>query len=889
MTGLREACQLFTAEARASPFSTWLIVENEDIRRHVFKHITTPVLADRITTPKSLAQTILQEQRIPIRIIPPEEQFLLFSRFADEVFDSATKTLTENLIDLYITLIINKAACPTDTQKGKNAAAVFSRYEEWCKTHKATDSITAMRPAIQFAKKMQPTTCIIYSLKRPTPLAAELLAAFSAEPQVIPAAATQTLPDTLKEVAIYKNVREEISQTLEKICRLEEEGVKGEDILLITPSLQSSLPLIEEISRGFFVNHSQRLTFSVSEKKSIQNMPLIRAVLAWVSAARNADENDLAQILDCSAFRFHREGITSGRFRKAVKMVGAPKNNAAWIPTLQKLEATRRHDWQKAEDEKLKTVITFILETAKRRQQSAKTLRERIAALRADLEELGWTTIPLSKTEDAARTAFLHLLERLEAAGTADECCSITDFSAILSRGCRKNAGIPYEENETAFRIGKIRSAAGIKVPHVFIIGLTSKNIPNISATLPLLTIAETKTLLPDRYRESAEDTAYYFDAAMDSASVSLHLSYAESDGANSCSPSPYLTRYAEGTPAKLLELIHSVSGNQKIAGRCIADHTNPAGVVCGIRDLQDTATRIEIEGIARKTAGEYTAVFSETEEVATFRETYREKQSISPTFLEKYVECPYAWYLTHHLHLENPKDFSAETIQIGQVMHRVLERYFTNHDCITEENADAAFKELAELTIEEMENAGIPTPSWKAKTIGYVGNEEIESTLKKLIEEEIQFSRQGFRTSPEWLEREVTAEFDDVTISGRVDRVLMKENGEFMVLDYKTGTVKTQSDAKAGKVLQIPLYTEAVRQETGGTPKIGCYLQIAPDKAEVHSLYKDGAEKVIADAKQKTTEILEAIQNGICSTTAGCSAKFCAYKHICRRGESDE
>ena len=879
---LETACRLFAENAKTNPFNTWLIVENEDVRRRAFEILNTPVLETRITTVKTLAHTILAEQNAKIRIIPPEEQYLLFSAFAKEIFDKnfAVKTLTENLIDLYITLRLNKTACPTDTEKGKNAAEVFSRYDEWCEINHAADAISAIAYALPFAEQMKPEFCLFFKLQSITPLAESLLSAFAPDAVIIkPESPTETLPETVQEISAYKTVREELSQTLEKICRLEESGVSGSDILLLAPSLQTLLPLLEEITAEFYVNKTLPLTFKTSERKSILNLPLIRSILAFLSAARNPKETDLALILESPHFRFRQSKVRAGQLRKAVKMTGCTN----WRSLQSRLEPTRKHDWQKGEDAKLQEVLCDILDTAEARQKTAHTLRERIAALRADLHDHGWMDAALTKTENAARTAFLNLLDRLESAGTADFRCSLSDFQTILTRGCKKNAGISYPENETAFHVGKIRSAAGTKTPHVFIVGLTAKNIPNISATLPLLTVQETKTLLPDRYRKAAEDTSYYLSAALESASTALYLSYAESNGRNSESPSPYLTRLAEAKPAELLPLTHSVFGNQKTAGRLIAERKDLPEIF-GVRNLEDTAVRIRIENCDRKEQGDYTAYFSEE----AFEAEYAQKEQVSPTFLEEYAACPFFWYLKHHLRLENPQDFTAENIRIGTVMHAVLEKYFRKHECITREMQEEAYAELSSLLQEEMEKTGITTPSWKAVSLQYLGFEEIESALKTLIEKEIELSEEGFITKPEWLERDVSAVFDDITVSGRVDRVVMRDN-EFRVLDYKTGKLKTANDVKEGKALQLPAYTEGIVQETGLTPLVGYYLHIAPTDVDMKDLYKTGAFEMIYAARNHITEILSSIRSGACGVNANCNKPYCAYRSICRKEEGGD
>ena len=879
---LETACSLFLEHAKTNPFDTWLIVENEDIKRRAFEIIQTPVLETRITTVKTLAHTILTEKNSGIRIISPEEQYLLFSAYGKEIFGKtlATKTLTENLIDLYITLTLNKTACPTDTEKGKYAAEVFSRYAEWCRKNHAADAISAISYAVPYAEQMHPAFCICAKLQSITPLAETLLSAFSPDAlRIEPGMPDMTLPKTVQEISAYKNLREELAQTMEKICRLEESGISGSDILLLAPSLQTLLPLLEEITADFYINQSIPLTFKTSERKSILNLPLIRAVLAFVSAAKNPQETDLSLILESPHFRFRQSRVRAGQLRKAVKMTGCTN----WRSIESLLAPSRKHDWQKSEDAKLQAVLCDILDTAESRQKTAKTLRERIAALRADLLDIGWMYAPLTGTESAARTAFLRLLERLESAGTADLRCSLSEFQAILARGCKKNAGIPYPENETAFRLGKIRSAAGTKTPYVFIVGLTAKNIPNISATLPLLTVRETKALLPDRYKKAAEDTAYYLAEALHSASTALYLSYAESNGRNSESPSPYLTRFAEPKPAKQLELLHAVSGNQKTAGRLIAEQKELPPVF-GIRDLADTAVRIKIENCDRYAPGDYTACFAGD----SFDAEYAQKEHVSPTFLENYALCPFSWYLTHHLHLENPQDFTAEHIRIGTVMHNVLEQYFRKHPCITADMREDAYTEISSLLREEMEKTGIDTPSWKAKYLQYCGFEMLESALQKIIDTEIQLAEEGFSTGPEWLERDVSAVFDGITVSGRVDRVILR-GSEFRVLDYKTGKPKNKSDVPKGLVLQLPAYTEGIAQETALTPLTGYYLQTSPTHVGVIDLFPAGAYVMITEAKERISEILASIRSGVCAAKPDCGVKYCAYRSICRNDDGGE
>ncbi len=876
---LETACRRFTEKAKINPFNTWLIVENEDIRQRAFELIKTPVLQTRITTVKTLAHTLLKEQNTGIRIIPPEEQYLLFLRFSKDIFDknSTAKTITENLIDLYITITINQKTCPTETEKGKNAAKVFSRYKNWCEEHRAADAITALCFAKDAAENAKPAYCLCYKLQSITPLAESLLIAFAPNAERIePETSDTLLPETLQEVCVYKTLREEISAVLDTICHLEESGVAGSDITVLVPSLQTILPLFAETCAEFTVNNTLPLTFVTTNQQPIQNIPLIRAALAFATAANHPKETDLAAILECPQFSLHRRNIHAGTLRKAVKMTGCTE----WRTLAKRLEPNRNHDWQKVEDENLQEILNTILDAAETRQSTARTLKDRIHALKADLDELGWTNAPAPLTEDTARTAFLNLLNRLETAKISDMQCGAAEFSAILARGCRKNAGIPYPENETAFRLGKIRGAAGTRTPYVFIINLTAKNLPNISATLPLLTVPETKALLPDRYRKAAEDTTYYLSEALKSATNALYLSYAESNGKTRESPSPYLTRLTEAIPAECISAEHSLLENQKRAGKTIANGKIPQDTF-GIRDLNSTADRIRIENFNRKERGEYTAHFND----GRLNKDYTEKQ-VSATFLENYAACPFNWYLQNHLRLENPKNFSAENIKIGTVMHRVLERYFKKHGKIEEDKTNDAYEELISLLREEMDNTGIKTPSWKAKYLNYEGY-TTESPIRQLIEYEAGLSAKGFTTPPEWIERYICASFEGITVSGIADRVILKD-GCYQVIDYKTGKSKEKADVKTGTALQLPIYSAGISQETGMTPLCGNYIRIAPDSFETKSLF-DNPETMIHDAANLIADIISRIRSGDCGVNPACKNSYCPAKTICRREEGGE
>lgn len=264
-----------------------------------------------------------------------------------------------------------------------------------------------------------------------------------------------------------------------------------------------------------------------------------------------------------------------------------------------------------------------------------------------------------------------------------------------------------------------------------------------IEGTIPLLNAGETKRIQPDRILDLLDSSRYYFHAAILAAKDQLVLSCAASDGDKNLTPSPYLTRLAEPALKSQTFLSHSLNQNQFLAGEHLAAGKEEAcSDLFGTSQLADTAERIGIETIDRiGPVGIYDADFSESELAAQFAETYTKKSEFAPTVLEKYKECPFKWYLSKHLYLEDPADFSAESIIVGTVMHKVMERFFKEYTKpLTEENENEATLFLEKLVTEEFANRGIKTPSWRSKLNGYLGEGGLVNSCQKIIELEMQY-----------------------------------------------------------------------------------------------------------------------------------------------------
>ncbi len=897
----------YTTLAKTDPLRTWILFENTDLANAAVKKLREEgaILPDHITTIKGLAKSILRSLSPTARIIDPEEQHLIFARIGADVWGKKriTDTQTENLVNLFITLKTNKLVLPTGEDKLNDFREIFRQYEQFSLENDCCDSILAIERAARIAGEMDIGTVLCYALYKPSPLAGDLLLALKGTIITRPPANENltVLPKPCKGVYQYTDTRTELRSVLESIASRIESGTSPKDISLLAPSLTSALPLLDELVPDFSVLRDgtrHPLRFTAGEDIPIENLPPVRCALAWLSAfAFDCGIEDLKIIIDSPYFTLKTDRLTAGKLEKAGIITKTEKGRATWGTISERFAAARKKEMTD-QDTAFQASLDRLLDRLDQNFKPAAGLAEHCTALKTDLSSLGWTNIPMKPQDEAARHAFLRLLDKLALTSLAERKYTVREFYAMLCRFCEKTTKISYAESETAFFAGDLRSVASTKIPYVFITGLSADRLPRIEATIPLLNAQETARIQPDRGQNLLDASRYYFHAAALTSEKQLTLSCAGHDGEKSLTPSPYLTRLAEPEPKSSGFLAHSTTANQTKAGELLAaGRENECAGLFGIPSLQTAAEIIGIETVDRtKPPGIYDANFADDPLAEAFAASYTKKTEFAPTVLERYRECPFKWYLADHLRLENPADFSAERIIVGTVMHKAMERFFREYTRpLTAEKEQEATDFLKTIVTEEFSNRRITTPSWKSMLNGYLGEGGLESSCKTIIQMENGFYAAGFRTSADWLEQKVSADIpggEPFTVSGWVDRVMFNEqNREFAVVDYKTGKVKTGSDLEAGTALQIPLYTEAVRQMTGCTPQPGTYLKIAPDKVKNENPYFSRNKQNMSVEEVKDAvfgfcrETRESMKAGKCAvvSTENCPDAYCQYRKICR------
>ncbi len=182
-------------------------------------------------------------------------------------------------------------------------------------------------------------------------------------------------------------------------------------------------------------------------------------------------------------------------------------------------------------------------------------------------------------------------------------------------------------------------------------------------------------------------------------------------------------------------------------------------------------------------------------------------KDHYSVTDLEKYVRCPYQYYLNSLL----PRsDDDARPRYAGVMVHKVLEGvYQENHDL------EEAIQEGVKAYLDERDSRGDPALPYDEVLI-----ELTKTNLRRyvpLVRAQTQHSHIVATYSEKRVKWTLEDDHGSYPFSGCIDAILVGEKGKeryYILLDYKTGSEEFRPyEAFLGASIQLPLYALALMQ----------------------------------------------------------------------------
>lgn len=216
---------------------------------------------------------------------------------------------------------------------------------------------------------------------------------------------------------------------------------------------------------------------------------------------------------------------------------------------------------------------------------------------------------------------------------------------------------------------------------------------------------------------------------------------------------------------------------------------------------------------------------------------------------LEKFVACPFNYYMTYTLKLKEKKEYKLSKLDMGSIMHKVLEDFskflIINNigfeDILGNERLIKQAQEQISKSIDDIFESMYVKYIASAK-YAYLSSKLKKGMLKVIIAISKSFTQSEFRPLGYELEFDNGKLFAPIEIQlenghkmflrGKIDRVdtaKIKENVYLRVVDYKSSAKDLKlSDVKEGISLQLMTYMSALLDNSSKIDSSHCVLPAA-------------------------------------------------------------
>ena len=275
----------------------------------------------------------------------------------------------------------------------------------------------------------------------------------------------------------------------------------------------------------------------------------------------------------------------------------------------------------------------------------------------------------------------------------------------------------------------------------------------------------------------------------------------------------------------------------------------------------------------------------------------------ISPTRLEFLAKCPFAYFLRHVLKIEPPEEVEfdpttwLDALTRGQLLHRIFEDFYREiidrSELPVKETHLDELNKVARKRIEAQKEE-IPPPS--ELVYSYESTELLDS-VQVFLQSEIEHAESSQPVLLEFYLDKVPLILPSgkkIYINGKIDRVDKDTTGNYLALDYKTGSTYIYTEQRyyrGGRQLQHALYALALEEK---------FKELYPDQdievsggGYVFPTVKGEGERYIRYYYLKDKEeFLELLDNLLAIIESGNyimtdhekDCKFCDYHLVCER-----
>jgi ATP-dependent helicase/DNAse subunit B len=477
---------------------------------------------------------------------------------------------------------------------------------------------------------------------------------------------------------------------------------------------------------------------------------------------------------------------------------------------------------------------------------------ERLRALRGlyrlarPPEELSHETALEWRSQGAALDGFDEALEETASALDAGRLLPLEEFWRLLKAILRLKPLRLADARRNVVHVLSAPEARQWELPVVFVCGMTEKGFPKFHAQNPFFPDAA-RCRLNDagiRVRTAAEferEERALFESAISRGSMQVMLSYPEFDA-----------RGERGLPSIFLE---DLALEPEEARRVRPGPRRPPFRETGPAEIRAP----ELLRVLREKTGR-----------------------VSPTALERYLQCPFQYFGGRVLRLAAPPPRPQDRLDFavqGEIVHAALAQWYAGA-----RDMSALFERLFEDAVEE-----------RAVPRGY----HVERLRNAMLEDLLAFAgdarwpRAGFTSK-----MECDFEFalsDSVSLRGKIDRLDIAPDGRAWVVDYKySAAQRTRQRLTDENLLQAPLYFLAAEKFFGVKPAGMFFVALKggvnyagwshdPVGALRHEEVPDGWAETAAE---RALLAVEEIRAGRVVAAPGDDVRcdYCDFRDICRK-----
>ncbi len=545
-----------------------------------------------------------------------------------------------------------------------------------------------------------------------------------------------------------------------------------------------------------------------------------------------------------------------------------------------------------------------------------------------------------------ALARFYRLLDELATPGLRQQRFTPREATDLLRAGLHQaRYQVP---GESGVMVAELQACADLPCPYVLVGGLVEGEFPRLPPADIFLDEGQRRALGLASSDDYLTRDRHLFDQTAALADQALYLFHPSHDGGQPLAPSSFLqslpaTKAPDLPAGQTTRAAQHIHLGDLLAGPADAPQAQDA-VDCvrqaGPRpDLVRLVRGLDLAQARSRTdhLGPYDGVLDQADIRQALGRRYGAHHPFSITQLESYARCPFLFFADRVLGiapLPDPEE-DREPMERGNLLHRILYRFYTERQdqgAPTAAERPQALQQIRRLAREEAQDMGLAGFFWERELERLVGTDE-PGTRQGLLDRFLQlegeekthtqptFFELGFGSYPDSGPQDphspllplelIDPETDTaVRIWGKIDRIDRAPNGQFVVLDYKSGGVPTGlADIRAGTSLQLPVYLLAAEKLLGDqgltTGVAGAYYQLRDlencgkkglfaDKSYRGQIYQTRArtvehEEFRAALDQAQTYILRyvrALRQGRFHPTRQAPEKTCTYcnfRQTCR------